>query len=97
MEVDDVTFYTDSMVILGYINNESRRFYVYIANRVQVIWKISSPGQWRYVDMSENPADPATLCLSTQNLAVSCWMTGPSTLQRTTSAEKLEEQEEILK
>ena len=97
MEIDDVTFYTDSIVVLGYINSESRRFYVYVANRVQLIRKISSPSQWRYVDTSENPAaDLATRSLSAQNLAASGWMTGPSILQRTTRAVKPDEQEEIL-
>ncbi|XP_037572307.1 uncharacterized protein LOC119454449 [Dermacentor silvarum] len=30
---NSVTFYTDSKVVLGYIHNETRRFYVYVANR----------------------------------------------------------------
>ena len=50
-----ITFYTDSKVVLSYIQNESRRFYVYVANRVQTIQKISSPKQWKYVDASEIP------------------------------------------
>ena len=28
IEIDEATFYTDSKVVLGYIQNESRRFYV---------------------------------------------------------------------
>ena len=55
MEINEITFYTDSKVVLGYIQNESRRFYVYVANRVQTIRKISSPKQWKYIDTSENP------------------------------------------
>ncbi|XP_078350822.1 uncharacterized protein LOC144635607 [Oculina patagonica] len=34
MKISEVTYYTDSKVVLGYIANESRRFYVYLANRV---------------------------------------------------------------
>ena len=30
-------FWTDSRVVLGYINNEAKRFHVYVANRVQQI------------------------------------------------------------
>jgi len=60
MEFNAITFYTDSKVVLGYIQNESRRFYVYVANRVQIIRGISSPSQWRYVDTSKNPADLST-------------------------------------
>ena len=36
MEIAGVAYYTDSKVVLGYIANESRRFYVYVANRVQI-------------------------------------------------------------
>ena len=67
MRIDEVTFYTDSKVVLGYIQNESRRFYVYVANRVQLIRQYSSPSQWRYVETKENPADLATRRLSTSS------------------------------
>lgn len=30
-------FWTDSKIVLGYVNNEARRFHVYVANRVQQI------------------------------------------------------------
>ena len=93
-EIDEVTFYTDSKVVLGYIQNESRRFYVYVANRVQLIRKISSPEQWTYVDTSENPADLATRPLNAQNLAESDWLTGPKFLKITSSSLK-ERQEKI--
>ena len=81
MEINKITFYTDSKVILGYIQNESRRFYVYVANHVQTIRKISSPKQWKYVDTSENPADLSTRCLNAQSLTGSDWLTGPSFLR----------------
>ena len=45
MPISEVLFYTDSKVVLGYICNESRRFYIYVANRMQIIRKISSPDQ----------------------------------------------------
>lgn len=34
---DEVNFYTDSKVVLGYISNEKRRFYVYVHNHVERI------------------------------------------------------------
>lgn len=34
---DALEFYTDNKVVLGYICNQTRRFYVYISNRVQKI------------------------------------------------------------
>jgi hypothetical protein len=32
IEVNEVVFYSDSKVVLGYIQNEKRRFYSYVAN-----------------------------------------------------------------
>ncbi len=34
--LDAVEFYTDSRVVLGYINNQTRRFYVYVATECSV-------------------------------------------------------------
>jgi hypothetical protein len=94
METDGVTFYTDSKVDLGYIQNESRSFYVYVANRFKLIRKISSPDQWSYVDTSEKPADLATCRSSAQNLAASDWLTGSKFLKATSSPRK-EKQEKV--
>lgn len=56
----EVVFYIDSKVVLGYICNESSRFHVYVANRVEIICKISTPDHWRYVESSNNLADLVT-------------------------------------
>ena len=96
MEINEVTFYTDSRVVLSYIQNKSRRFYVYVANRVQTIWKISNPKQWKYIDTAKNPADLSTRCLNVRSLMGSNWLTGPSFLRdpnRTPAAE--DEEDEI--
>jgi hypothetical protein len=37
------TYHTDSTVVLGYINNEARRFHTYVGNRVQYIRDQSDP------------------------------------------------------
>ena len=78
--VHEVVFYTDSKVVLGYIQNESKRFYVYVANRVQLIRTVSDPTQWRYVDTSSNPADLATRGSSVVKLKDSIWLSGPAFL-----------------
>ena len=39
---DALIFNTDSKVVSGYICNETRRFYVYVSNRVQHIRRVSS-------------------------------------------------------
>ena len=34
LQLDTITYFSDSKVVLGYICNETRRFYVYVSNRV---------------------------------------------------------------
>ena len=48
--VDKVYYYSDSRVVLGYVANDPRRFHVFVANRVQLIWDMSTPEQWRHLD-----------------------------------------------
>ena len=74
-------FWTDSKVVLGYINNDARRFHVFVANRVQQIRDSTSPDQSKYVNTDENPADDASRGLSAQQLNENCrWLNGPSFL-----------------
>jgi hypothetical protein len=73
-------YWTDSKVVLGYINNESRRFHMYVANRVQRIRETTQPEQWHYINTEQNPADHASRGLSAQELIKSNWITGPSFL-----------------
>ena len=53
-------FWTDSEIVLKYIQNDSRRFHVYVANRVSLIREFSEPSQWFYIDTKVNPADLVT-------------------------------------
>lgn len=78
VNLDDMRFYTDSKVVLGYINNTTRRFYVYV--RVERIRKFSSPEQWHYVPTSQNPADVATRSVPAALLSNTSWLTGPKFL-----------------
>ena len=82
MPIHDVVYYTDLKVVLGYIQNESRRFYVYVVNRVQLIRSVSDPSQWRYIDSCMNPADLATRGSSVKRMKESLWLTGPEFLKR---------------
>ncbi|KAK0144244.1 hypothetical protein N1851_017386 [Merluccius polli] len=56
-DVDEVNFFTDSKVVLGYIFNEKRRFYVYVHNRVLRIRRSTQAHQWHFVATHLNPAD----------------------------------------
>lgn len=49
LKIDEEFFWTDSQVVLGYIQNEARRFHVFVANRVQKIRDLTEPSQWFYI------------------------------------------------
>ncbi|XP_026036546.1 uncharacterized protein LOC113029762 [Astatotilapia calliptera] len=78
--IDEVNFYTDSKVVLGYIFNEKRRFYVYVHNRVERIRRSTQTHQWHYVPTQLNPADHATRALPAEHLSHSTWLSGPAFL-----------------
>ncbi|KAA8592103.1 hypothetical protein FQN60_017558, partial [Etheostoma spectabile] len=80
LRVDREYFWTDSQVVLGYINNEARRFHVFVANRVQRIRETTNPEQWYYVDTVENPADHASRGLKVAELINSNWFVVPKFL-----------------
>ena len=77
MKPDTVAYYSDRRVVLGYITNETRCFYVYVSSRVERIRKSSSPEQWYYVP---SPWNPATRSVDAQNLSSSMWHYGPTFL-----------------
>ena len=82
LKISDVINYIDSKVVLGYITNESQRFYVYVANRVELIRSMSSPEQWRYVETDLNPADLATRGVPSSKLMETIWLVGPEFLRK---------------
>ena len=49
--------WTDSKVVLGYINNNNKKLKIYVANRIQFIRENADPKQWFYVLTKDNSAD----------------------------------------
>ena len=75
-------YWTDSKVVLGYIANETRRFHIFVANRVQQIRSCTSPEQWNYVETKSNPADLASRGMSGIDIIKnSQWWKGPHFLR----------------
>ncbi len=83
IELHSVKYYTDSKIVLGYINNASRRFSVYVSNRVVRIRKSTNPEQWHYIAISQNPADHATRPVPAAELQKTNWFSGPALLRQT--------------
>ena len=81
LDYQDVTefFWTDSKVVMGYINNVTRRFHIFVANRVQQIHEHTRAKQWQYIDTHSNPADAASRGLTAKQLLDDNyrWFSGP--------------------
>ena len=76
-----IHFWTDSTLNLQYIRNESKRFKVFVANRISEIRLHSNPLQWHYIPGKLNPADLATRGLSLKELcSIVKWWNGPKML-----------------
>ena len=78
--IDEDFNWTESKVVLGYLNNESKRFHVYVANRVQEIQDCTDKKQWRYIESKQNPADVASRGMKAKELQDSRWILGPEFL-----------------
>ncbi len=81
LELHNIHFYTDSRIVLGYIHNVTRRFYMYVANRVACIREATQPSQWHYVCSEQNPADHASRFVTAAHLPLTNWFSGPDFLR----------------
>ena len=76
-------YFTDSEIVIGYINNDARCFHVYVGNRVQHIRDRSTPEEWNHVPGKDNPADEASRGATAKELLENQrWLSGPQFLLR---------------
>ena len=81
LDIDEVRLYSDSRIVLGYLNNQERRFTRYVTTRIERILGTTEVSQWYYVNTDENPADLATKPMSPRDLIRSIWFSGPEFLR----------------
>ncbi|XP_015756981.1 PREDICTED: uncharacterized protein LOC107336419 [Acropora digitifera] len=80
--INNVIFWTDSLTVLQYINNRTRRFHRFIATRVEEIHEHTTPDQWNHVPGVLNPADDGSRGLPIQAFQPRCrWCLGPEFLR----------------
>ena len=80
-EIHRIVFWSDSVVVLKYLNNESRRFHTFVANRIAEIRESSDPCQWKKVPTHLNPADACSRGQSLTDLLIEPrWLKGPEFL-----------------
>ena len=81
VHVDDKVFWTDSQVVLGYINSDVHWFKVFVANSIQQIRDHTSTKRWHFIESGINPADDASHILNSKmENHIKRWFNGPSFL-----------------
>lgn len=82
LKIDNVFFWTDSLIVLCYLKMTGKRFDKFVANRVARILEGSTPQQWHHVSSKENPADLASRGIRPyQDEKVEKWLNGPEFLR----------------
>ena len=75
---DSVTYYTDSMNVLHWVQSEHGVWATFVACRVKEIRSLSEAVNWKFCPGEVNPADLATRgLLATELLGNESWLTGP--------------------
>ena len=79
----DIHCWSDSSIVLSWLDGHPRDYKVFVTNRVNSILQATSPQAWKHVPTAENPADCASRGLMpTDLLNHTLWWEGPDWLQQ---------------
>ncbi|XP_063630296.1 uncharacterized protein LOC134801610 [Cydia splendana] len=74
--------WTDSMVVLAWLQSQPSRWQVFVGNRVSEIIQIIDNDRWRHVQSRDNPADLASRGIRAREIVDNgLWWTGPEWLK----------------
>ncbi|XP_018367479.1 PREDICTED: uncharacterized protein LOC108763994 [Trachymyrmex cornetzi] len=77
-----IFLWSDSTIVLNWIASPSRRWSIFVSNRVGQIQNLTEPSDWRHVKSVDNPADILSRGLDPQKLVESSmWWHGPPFLR----------------
>ena len=57
--IEDVHAWTDSTIVVNWLDGNPRRFKTYVGNRISFILDHIPPNRWKHVSGEQNPADCA--------------------------------------
>jgi len=81
--IDAINLWTDSTIVLSWIQSCSRTWATFVANRVAEIQQLTPTQYWHHVRSEENPADSLSRGVMPKALAaLHLWWSGPSWLSR---------------
>ena len=81
LDLGSSTFWTDSTIVLQYINNTEARYHTFVANRVAEIQETTDAKEWRHVPTQDNPADDASRGVPASSLSEARWLHEPQFLR----------------
>ncbi|GFR22000.1 integrase catalytic domain-containing protein [Trichonephila clavata] len=81
LEFDEVHLFSDSKVVLDWIQMQPHLLKVFVANRVSLIQELTETFSWHNVKTKENPADLISRGATKLQLQDELWWTGPSVLK----------------
>lgn len=82
MTADGCTFWTDSMIVIGWLKMLPTQLKVFVRNRVSDILEITGSWPWQHVPTTDNPADLLSRGLHADSIATAdLWWAGPRFLQ----------------
>ena len=78
--MNNLYYYTDRKVVLGYLSNTSKCFTRYVSRRIEIISNMCSDRYWNYINTDDNPADIASRPQEASILTSIIWLHGPKFL-----------------
>ena len=76
--IEDVYAWTDSTIVINWLDGNPRRFKTYVGNRVSFIMDCLPPSRWNHVSGEQNPADCASRgLLPLELIDHDLWWNGP--------------------
>ncbi|GBO02627.1 hypothetical protein AVEN_37970-1 [Araneus ventricosus] len=82
LEINDIYLWSDSTIVLAWIQHEPWELKIFVANRISAIQELTKKKQWFHVSSGNNPADVLSRGLAPEKLCSNeLWWTGPSFLQ----------------
>ena len=79
VEIVATTYWTDSKIVLAYLQNDTKRFKTFVSNRVAEIRRSSEASDWHWISGTSNPADILSRGCNVEDLPHS-WHNGPDFL-----------------
>lgn len=79
----NIRAWTDSTVVLAWLNSHPSRWQTFVANRVSEILTTLDSSQWAHISSGQNPADCASRGITpTELLENKLWFSGPDILRK---------------